>query len=107
MHYMELREAMDHDAEDLKRFAVVLERELSIATDELATALSQEDTQKIADLKHKLKTSLQLLEAHRVRDQMQAITDDLRSGRPVAPNRKTELLQQLRQLGRDLSRERW
>ena len=104
---MELREAMDHDADDLKHFAVVLERELGTATDELATALAKDDTQKIADLKHKLKTSLQLLEADRVRDEMQAITDDLRAGRPVAPARREGLLRELRQLGRDLSRERW
>ena len=107
MHYMELREAMDHDSEDLKHFAGVLGRELKTATDELATALRHDDAQKIADLKHKLKTSLQLLEADTVRNELQAITDDLRSGRPVAPNRKTELLRQLTQLERDLGRERW
>ena len=104
---MELREAMDHDSDDLRHFAGVLGRELKTAIDELATALRHDDAQMIADLKHKLKTSLQLLEDNTVRNELQAITDDLRSGRSVAPNRKTELLHHLQQLERDLGRERW
>ncbi|PPK88621.1 Hpt domain-containing protein [Neolewinella xylanilytica] len=107
MNYLELREAMDHDSNDLKQFAKVLERELSTAIDQLATALSREDAQQVADLKHKLKTSLHLVDATSIRDELTAITEDLRHRRPISPSRKSRLLEMMRQLVQALSREKW
>ncbi len=107
MNYMELREAMDNDPDDLRKFSAVLQRELTMVADELAVALSHDDGEKVGDLKHKLKTSLQLLEAESIRNDLMTITEDLRNVREVTRSRKTLVVEKLRQLVRELSRERW
>lgn len=107
MRYPELREAMDHDADDLKAFAQVLQRELSAAADQLAVALSQNNVDPVADIKHKLKTSLQLLDAHDLRDDLASVVTDMRNGVALAPARKNATVEKLRQLVRELGRERW
>ena len=107
MNFTELRDAMDHDAEDLASFSSILRRELEVAADELETAFEQRDVQRIADLKHKLKTSLQLLEADTVKQDLQQTVDDLRADRPIDEGIGTVIIEELRQLSRRLARERW
>ncbi|MGB3800748.1 MAG: ATP-binding protein, partial [Lewinella sp.] len=107
MNYPNLREAMDNNAEDLKRFSAVLQRELSVAADELAAALRKDNVQQVADIKHKLKTSLQLIHADGIRDDLTSITNDLRNKVEVASARKSILVEKIHQAVRELSRERW
>lgn len=107
MNYPDLREAMDNDPEDLRNFAAVLQRELSTAADELGVALQRNDVQQVSDLQHKLKTSLQLLDATDIRDELAQLTEDLRSGTPITAARKHAAIEQIRQCVIDLGRERW
>ncbi|WP_116106697.1 ATP-binding protein [Lewinella sp. IMCC34191] len=107
MKYPELREAMDNNPEDLERFAEVLQRELTLAADELVTALSKNDAQKVADIKHKLKTSLQLMDGTAIQHDFAAVSQDLRNGVTVSAARKSGLVEKIRQASRELSRERW
>ena len=107
MNYPELRDAMDHDPEDLRNFAAVLQRELAAAADELAVALTNDNENVVGDIKHKLKTSLQLLDAHQLRDDLANVADDMNHARPVSTQRKKAVLEQLRNCVQDLSREAW
>ena len=107
MNYPELRDAMDHDADDLRNFSRVLQRELLAAADEVEIALEKDDARAVGDIKHKLKTSLQLLEATRLQDDLAAITSDMTKGRPVSTQRKQALVEQIRLCVQDLSREVW
>lgn len=107
MNYPELRDAMDHDAEDLRNFAAVLQRELLTAADELAVALTRDNARTVADIKHKLKTSLQLLGVKSLQDDLANVSDDMAHSRPVTTQRKKGLVEQLRLCVQDLSRENW
>ena len=107
MNYPELRDAMDHDTDDLRNFAAVLQRELTVAADELAVALKGDNARAVGDIKHKLKTSLQLVDAHRLREDLTGVADDLKYDRPVSEQRKKGLVEQLRLCVQDLAREVW
>ena len=107
MNFSELRNAMDHDPEELRSFSAILRRELNVAATELQSAFETKNVQAVADLKHKLKTTLQLLEAHTVKKDLQAVVDDLRAGRPADEGVQSVIIEELLQLSRRLARERW
>ncbi|WP_198661684.1 ATP-binding protein [Lewinella sp. IMCC34183] len=107
MNFTELRDAMDHNTEELESFSTILRRELRTAADELEVAFVQKDVQRIGDLKHKLKTSFQLLEAYSVKKDLQQAVDDLRAGRPLDEGMPTVIVEELRQIVRRLAREQW
>ncbi len=107
MAFPQLREAFDQDSKELSTFAVVLERELVTAGAQLERALSAGDARAVGDLKHKLKTSLQLLDAERVKDQLGQINQALREGRPVSAQQKREVVNELRALVLHLQQEKW
>lgn len=107
MNFPELRSTLDNDPSELEAFSGILQRELRQATDDLDRAFDQDNLEQIGDLKHKLKTTLHLLEADQVRQNLQKIVDDLRSGSPADDQTKSEVKDQLEQLSRQLARERW
>ncbi|MCP9234999.1 ATP-binding protein [Lewinella sp. JB7] len=107
MPFITLREAFDHDARELAAFSVILQRELRGAATELDTAITAGNARAVGDLKHKLKTSLQLLTADRLTDQLARITQDLKNGTSVTAERRQAVVNEVRSLADRLGDEKW
>ncbi|NJB86585.1 PAS domain S-box-containing protein [Lewinella marina] len=107
MNFRELRSTLDNDPEELQAFSGILQKELTQAATDLDQAFAQDDVEQIGDLKHKLKTTLQLLEANEVKQNLQEIVDDLRAGRSADRTMKIEVQNRLQQLTRQLGRQQW
>ncbi len=105
--FPQLREAFDHDTEELSAFAHILERELDTAATQLSQAIAANDGRTVGDLKHKLKTSLHLLDADRVRELLLDVTTQLKEDRPVEPASTRELMDELRSLVTRLRHTQW
>ncbi len=105
--FSQLREAFDQDAEELSTFARILERELTTAAAELAQAIAARDTQAVSDLRHKLKTSLHLLDADRLKELLDHVITELRADRQPGRGDTRALLQEVRQLVLRLQQEEW
>ncbi|THH40383.1 hybrid sensor histidine kinase/response regulator [Neolewinella litorea] len=107
MNFPELRSTLDHDPAELEAFSIILQQELNQASDALTKAFADDDVHEIGDLKHKLKTTLQILEAETVKQNLQEIVDDLRAGRSPDKKTKATVRQELDKLSRRLARQRW
>jgi len=107
MSFPEIRVLFDEETEALTRFADVLQRELHQAADQLAAALPQGDTQTVADLKHKLRTSLNILEADTLRTELTNAVQLLRAGGTVDTNHQQSIVGRLRDYATQLQQERW
>ena len=107
MSFPQLREAFDQDSEELASFALVLERELITSAAELERAMSAADARAVSDLKHKLKTSLQLLDAEQVKDLLAYVTEELKQGRQVSHQQQRQVIEGMRGLVVSLKKEKW
>lgn len=107
MPFPEIHELFEDDTEALIKFADVLQHELQQAADQLAAALPQNDARTVGDLKHKLRTSLNLLEADTLRTELATATDTLRAGGSVDPNHQQSIVGRLRDYATQLREARW
>jgi len=107
MPFPEIRELFDQDTEALSKFSDVLQHELLQAADQLSSALPQSDARTVGDLKHKLRTSLNLLQADTLRTELVTATDTLRAGGTVDPNHQQSIVGRLRDYATRLQQERW
>ncbi|MBB4079921.1 PAS domain S-box-containing protein [Lewinella aquimaris] len=105
--FSQLRQTFDEDPEELAAFAVILERELLTAATELDAAIAATNARTVGDLKHKLKTSMQLLGAGELMKRLGYITEDLKNQEPVEPQRQRQVVADLRELAHQLKNEKW
>ena len=107
MSFPLLREAFEDDAAELADFSRVLQRELLQAAQEMERAIRSHDGQAIADLKHKLKTSLQLLGDEQLKTNLQQLASSMQAGHAPSPSAREQVVERLRRLVNALERERW
>jgi PAS domain S-box-containing protein len=96
-------EVFEDDDEAVQQFMIVLQRELRQAADQFEGALATANTTAVADLKHKLKTSLSLLEAGQLTELIAGATALLRSGQPVPPALQRQIVAGLREQAGELA----
>lgn len=102
-----LREDFADDPKALIQFSQVLQRELRRAADELDKALERNNATAVGDLKHKLKTTLHLIEADRLATNLAALTEQLRAGEPASTAQRQSITQELREHATALEEESW
>jgi HPt (histidine-containing phosphotransfer) domain-containing protein len=96
-------EVFEDDDEAVQQFMIVLQRELRQAADQFEGALATANTTAVADLKHKLKTSLSLLEAGQLTELIAGATALLRSGQTVPPALQRQIVAGLREQAGELA----
>ena len=102
-----IREVFEDEVDALQGFSDVLQRELRQIAAELDPALAQGDADRAGDLKHKLKTSLRLLDADQLTANLTQAVQQLRSGTPVAPSLRQSIIDELHRYAGELERTRW
>ncbi|CAH1001569.1 hypothetical protein LEM8419_02472 [Neolewinella maritima] len=102
-----LRDAFEGDSAELSDFSAILQRELRQAAQELDSAIRTRDAQAVADLKHKLKTSLQLLGDAQLKVNLARLATDMQGGHAPSPSAREQVVVRLRQLATALEREQW
>ncbi|WP_420459399.1 hypothetical protein [Neolewinella sp.] len=107
MSFPLLREAFEDDTAELADFARVLQRELLRAAQELEHAIRSQDAGAVADLKHKLKTSLHLLGDEQLKANLQQLATNMQAGHAPSPSAREQVVDRLRRLVSALERERW
>ena len=107
MSFPLLRDAFEDDATELADFSRVLQRELLQAAQELDQAIRTRDAEAVADLKHKLKTSLHLLGDEQLKTNFHQLATSMQNGHAPSPSAREQVVDRLRRLVSALEREQW
>lgn len=107
MNFPLLRDAFDNDADELRAFVDILERELAKAADQLEPAIAGGHADEVADIRHKLRTSLSMTGATDIYDRLGEVRQSLTAGHSVPDDRRHSVTAGLHDLVRRLRAERW
>jgi PAS domain S-box-containing protein len=100
--YPRIEEAFEGDPGGKVEFIRILQRELYQAAEELDRALADGDSEAVAALKHRLKTSLRLVEAPQLAASLVEATTLLRAGKELPEGRGPAIVSGLRDRARQL-----